>query len=238
MPLVSEDDDLTELILTATENQGISIRDGDVLVIAQSVVSKSEGNIINLEGIKPSDRAKEIAGKIKKEPREVEVILQQAQEILKLKHVLITQTKHGFICANSGVDSSNTEPGKVTILPEDPDETAKSIREKIRELTGTETAIIISDSQGRPFRRGSVGLALGVAGMKPITSYQGKPDLYEKKLRRTEVATADALATVGSIVMGESKEGTPAVIIRGFEYTQGEGSAQELLRPQEKDLFR
>lgn len=238
MPLVREGDDLGELIIEAAEAQDIVVEDGDVIIVAQSIVSKSEGNVIDLNTVEPTERAEEIAEKIGKDPRKVEVILQQTKEIVRLEHVLISQTKHGFMCANAGVDSSNAGPDQVTILPEDPDTSAKSIRDEIKESTNVEVAVIISDSQGRAFRRGALGVAVGVAGLTPVSDLRGAADVYGKKLESTRVATADALAAVGSMVMGEAGESTPVVIIKGAPYERGEGGVQELLRPREKDLFR
>lgn len=238
MPLIEEGDDLGKLILEAIKTQNLVLENGDVFVVAQSIISKSEGNIINLSDIKPSERAKEIAEKIGKDPREVEVILQQTEEIVRLEHVLISQTKHGFICANAGVDSSNAGPDSVTILPDDPDESARKIREKIKKTTGVEPAVIITDSQGRAFRQGALGITVGVAGLIPISDLRGLTDVYEEELKSTRIATADALAAAGSIVMGEADEATPVAIIKDVEFEKGEGTVQELLRPREEDLFR
>lgn len=238
IPLVSPGDDLGELLLDAGRWQEINFEDGDVVVVAQSVVSKSEGNIVDLRNVEPGNRAKNLARRIGKDPREVEIILQQTKEVVRSNRVFISRTKHGFICANAGVDGSNVGPNKVTILPTDPDASARKIMEKIKRDSGAKVAVIVSDSQGRPFRLGAVGVAIGTAGLVPLQDLRGKMDAYGKKLTSTEVATADSLAATAVLVMGESDERTPAVLIKDAPYLAGEGSAKDLLRPREEDLFR
>jgi coenzyme F420-0:L-glutamate ligase/coenzyme F420-1:gamma-L-glutamate ligase len=214
------------------------LENGDVVVVAQSVVSKCEGRVVDLRKITPTPRALEVAKQLGKDPREVEVILREAKEIVRLKHVLIARTEHGFVCANAGVDRSNVEPEHVTLLPRNPDASAKRIREAIRKATGAEVAVIVSDTQGRPFRRGVLGFAIGVAGMSPLQDLRGKRDLYGKELRVTIAAVADALAAAAVLAMGEAAEGTPVVVIRGAAYERGGGKARDLIRPPERDLFR
>lgn len=238
IPFVEEGDDLPELILQSAEFQGVPVEDEDVFVIAQTVVSKSEGNVIKLDNIEPSERARELSSKMEEPPSKMEVILRETEEILRMDHVLIALTKHGFVCANAGVDASNVEAGYVTVLPEKPDKSAERIRERIEEATDAKVAVIISDSWGRPFRLGAVGFAIGLAGMKALNCLKGKKDAYGNELKTTVTAPPDSIAAAGSLVMGESDEKTPGVIIKDVPFELGEGSADELLRPPESDLFR
>lgn len=238
LPLIRRGDDLGELILKAAEKQGLKIEDGDIVVVAQSAVSKAEGDVVDLREVKPSNSAREIAERLDKDPREVEVILQQSKEIVRLAHVIISRTKHGFVCANAGVDHSNAGPDHVTILPEDPDASAARIRETIKRGSGADVAVIVTDTQGRPFRLGCVGVALGVAGMKPLFDLRGEKDLFGKELRVTVTSPADAIAAGAVSVMGEADEGTPVVLVKEAIYERGEGSARELIRPQQLDLFK
>lgn len=238
LPSVKPGDDIGRLLLEATKEQGIELKGGDVIVVAQSVVSKTEGNIVNLNEIEPSKRARTFAERMGKDPRKIEVALRQTEEIVRSAHVLISRTKHGFVCANAGVDGSNSGPDRVTLLPEDPDASAQRIRDEIRRDSGKEVAVIISDSQGRPFRLGSVGIAIGNAGIVPLLDLRGRRDIYGEKLTSTKIATADALAASATLAMGESDEKTPAAVIKGAPYLQGEGSIKDLLRPPEEDLFR
>ncbi len=238
LPLVKRGDDLGELITNAAQKQPPRFEDGDVLVVAQSVVSKAEGNVVDLREVKPSPLAERIAVQLDKDPREVEVILRQSSEIVRLRHVLIARTKHGFVCANAGVDHSNVDPEHVTILPDDPDASAAKIREAIKRKLGVDVAVILSDTQGRAFRRGCVGVAVGIAGMNPLEDLRGKRDLYGKELKVTMTSPADALAAAAVSLMGEASEGTPVVVVKGASYDRSYRSARELVRPPEQDLFR
>ena len=238
LPKVKHGDDLGELIVRAANEQGVSIEEGDIVAVAQCIVSKAEGKVIDLRVVKPSKLAERIASRMGKDPGEVEVILQQSDEVVRLGHVIISRTKHGFICANAGVDHSNVDPGRVAILPDDPDASASRIRDAIRRKLCTEVAVIITDTQGRAFRQGCVGVAVGVAGMKPLLDLKGKRDLYGKELKVTITSPADALAAAAVAVMGETNEGTPVVVIKGATYERGSGSAKELVMPLERDLFR
>ena len=230
-------DDLPSTVVNALRKSGIKLRDGDVIAVAQSVVSKAEGRIVKLRDVRPSEKAKRIAKKVGKDPREVEIILRESARLVRVAHVLIAQTKHGFVCGNAGVDRSNAPPGCVTLLPSDPDWWAEKIRERIQRDTGARVAVVITDSQGRPFRMGAVGYAIGVAGMKPRMDLKGKKDLYGRKLRSTGVCPADALAAAAVLVMGEGGEKIPIIVVRGAPYKRGEGKIKELLRPRERDLF-
>jgi len=238
IPVIKYGDDVGKLILTAAKKQGLKIDDGDVLVVAQTVISKSEGAVVNLSKVKPSKRAGEIAKKLDKDPCTVEVILDQSSEIVRMGHVIISRTKHGFVCANAGVDQSNVDEGYVTILPKDPDASALKLRRTIKKELGVDVTLIITDTQGRPFRCGCLGVAIGVSGMKPLFDMRGRKDLYGKELKVTVTCPADSIAAAAVSVMGESNEGTPAILVKGANYQRGEGSIRELIRPAELDLFR
>lgn len=204
------------------------------------VVSRAENNIINLDEIVPSDFAKRIAAEYGRDPAHVEVVLREAKSIIRMRdgHI-IAETKHGFICANAGVDKSNV-PGErnVTPLPEDPDRSARNIRRRIREITGKDVAVIISDTHGRALRRGEINVAVGISGMKPIRDRRGEFDLFGYMLRIKQTAVADELASAAELVIGQANEGIPAAIIRGYRYVRSEeSSARELVWPREKALF-
>ncbi len=237
IPLVREGDDIGELVVEALKRNRVSLQHGDVVVVAQTIVSKAEGRVVELKEIKPSTLAKRLARASGKDARVVEVILRESSEILRASHVLITRTTHGFICANAGIDRSNVGRGRVTLLPADPDSSARRIRRRIKELLGVDVAVIISDTQGRAFRVGCVGVAIGVAGMRPLLNLQGRKDLYNKRLESTVIASADALAAAAVLVMGEANESTPVVVIKEAPYERGVGEAKQLVRPREQDLF-
>jgi len=235
---VNPGDDLPRLVVRSLRESGVKLKDGDVLVIAQSVVSKAEGRILNLSKVKPSPRAREIARKTGKDEREVEVILRESKELVRVAHVIISRTKHGFVCANAGVDKSNAPLGHVTLLPEDPDRSARQLRRYVKRALGVSVAVLIVDTQGRPFRRGCLGFTIGVAGMKPLMDLRGREDLYGRKLRATLVSPADAIAAAAVLEMGEAGEGTPLVVVREAKYERGRGSVKDLVRRRERDLFR
>ena len=241
LPLITEGDDLAELICNAAGKQNTSIQEKDVVVITHVAVSKAEGNVVNLDEVVPSERAKEVARKTDKDPALVEVILRETKEIVRMRrNSLITETKNGIVCANAGVDRSNIEGERnIVLLPEDPNASAQKIRQKIRKLTGCDVAVIVSDTHGRPFRMGEINVAIGVAGIKPIRDRRGEKDLFGYVLRIKQTAVADELASAAELVMGQADEGIPAAIIRGYKYQASENaSATELTRPKEKDLFR
>ena len=241
LPLIKREDDLAELICKAAEKQKTPIKEKDVLVITHVAVSKAEGNVVNLDDVLPSERAKEIARITDKDPALVEVILRETKEIVRMRpNSLITETKSGIVCANAGVDRSNIEGERnIVLLPKDPDASAQKIRQKIRELTGCDVAVIVSDTHGRPFRMGEINVAIGVAGMKPIRDRRGEKDLFGYVLRIKQTAVADELASAAELVIGQADEGIPVAIIRGYKYQAAENaSATELTRPKEKDLFR
>ncbi len=236
-PIVKRGADIGELIARAADKQGIKLEDGDVVVVTQSIVSKAEGCVVDLDKVKPSEFAKRLAKQLDKDPREMEVILRESKEIVRLRHVLVARTHHGFVCASAGVDHSNVEHGKVTLLPRDPDASAGRIRRKIKQESGMDVAVIISDTHGRPFRTGAIGTAIGIAGIKPLICFRGRRDLYGKRLKSKVVAVADALAAAGVAVIGEANEGTPVAVIKGATYEKCKGSVKELIMPREKDLF-
>ncbi|MEM3402575.1 MAG: coenzyme F420-0:L-glutamate ligase [Candidatus Hadarchaeales archaeon] len=237
-PLVKPGDNLAKIIGDAIVRQGLELRNGDVVAIAQSVVSKAEGRVVDLRRVKPGELAKRIAKRLGKDPRDVQVILDESEEIVRLAHVIISRTRHGFVCANAGVDRSNAGPEKATLLPADPDKSAEKIRAALEKKFGVRLAVIITDTQGRPFRRGCVGVAIGVAGMRPLLDLRGKKDLYGRELKATITCPADAIAAAAVSLMGEAGEGTPVVIVRGAVYKRGRGTAKELIRPKARDLFR
>jgi coenzyme F420-0:L-glutamate ligase / coenzyme F420-1:gamma-L-glutamate ligase len=243
IPLIKEGDNLAELILTAMDKEGLEVNRGDVFVIAETAVSKADGNIIELKNITPSTNALELAEKTGKDPGLVEAIIQESNEIIKVgPDFIISETRDGFVCANAGIDESNVSNGLATPMPRDPDESALKIREKIEKSTKREIAIIISDTQGRAFREGAVGVAIGISGMAPLWDRSGEMDLYGRELKTTAIAVADELASAASIVMGQADEGIPVVIIRGVEYFDKLKSNSEtikpLIRPKKYDVFR
>ncbi|TRO47887.1 coenzyme F420-0:L-glutamate ligase [Candidatus Bathyarchaeota archaeon] len=241
LPLIREGDDLAELICNAAEKQNTPVQEKDVVVITHVAVSKAEGNVVNLDEVSPSERAKEIAQETEKDPALVETILRETKEIVRMRrNSLITETKNGVICANAGVDRSNIEGERnIVLLPKDPNASAQKIREKIRKLTGCDVAVIVSDTHGRPFRRGEINVAIGVAGIKPIRDRRGEKDLFGYVLRIKQTAIADELSSAAELVIGQADEGIPVAIIRGYKYqTTENASATVLTRPKEKDLFR
>ena len=239
VPSVKGGDDIGKIIVDAANHQGLSFQDGDIIVVAQKIVSKSEGRIVDLRNVTPSAFARRIAKRNKKHPSHVEVILSQTREIIRMEgHHLITQTHHGFICANAGVDRSNVESeSAVTLLPKDSDASALRLRRRIKKLTGSEVAVIISDTFGRPWRIGQTNLAIGVSGMRPLLDYRGHRDMYGRSLRLTVMATADELASAAELAMGKSDR-VPVALIRGYKYPKGRGSVKEMIRPRDLDLFR
>lgn len=231
LPEIAEGDDLGSLIADR-----ISLEHKDVLVVAQKAVSKSEGRVVRLDGVVPSELARRLAAH--HDPRHVEVILGEAVRIVRARPpLLIVETRHGFVCASAGVDSSNAPgPGELVLLPLDPDASAGRIRARLRELTGREVGVIVSDSFGRPFRTGIVDVALGVAGLVPLLDLRGLVDPAGHELKATVVAVADEIASAAELVMGKLG-GAPAAVVRGLDVA-GEGSARELVMPPERDLFR
>jgi coenzyme F420-0:L-glutamate ligase/coenzyme F420-1:gamma-L-glutamate ligase len=239
LPLIRRGDDLVNIIIRCLSDSGEELLKGDILVLSQKIVSKAEGNTVDLNEVAPSKEALELAQEVGKDPRLVHLILKESKRIVRKSYgVLIMEHKKGWICADAGVDFSNVAGNCVALLPEEPDRTAENIRDRLRQSLHVEIAILISDSQGRPFRNGSVGVALGCAGMPALVSLIGDEDLYHYKLRHAQAAFADQVASSALLVMGEANEGVPAVIVRGLNFSRKKEPARDLIRSQEKDLFR
>jgi coenzyme F420-0:L-glutamate ligase/coenzyme F420-1:gamma-L-glutamate ligase len=242
LPIVSAGDDLAPLLATALRCGGIEPASGDILVVAQKVVSKSEGRFVDLRGIVPTPRAIELAADVGKDPRLVEVILAESAEVVRhRKDVLIVAHRLGFVMANAGVDQSNVGPDNadcVLLLPKHPDAAAQALKARLDREFGVAVGVIINDSFGRPWRQGVVGVALGAAGVPALRNLIGAPDLFGRKMRVTEVALADEIASAASLVMGEGDEGIPAVHVRGIACDGRAVPAAALIRPRELDMFR
>jgi coenzyme F420-0:L-glutamate ligase / coenzyme F420-1:gamma-L-glutamate ligase len=231
--------DLAGLILAALETQNTPLSDGDVLVVTQKIVSKAEGRIVDPAGVEPSHIARMAAEQGKKDAGYYEVVLRESRRIVKMdRGVLVTETHHGLICANAGVDESNVAGGRaVTLLPIDSDASAARLRAALHERAGADVAVIVSDTFGRPWREGQVNVAIGVAGIAPLADYAGLPDGYGYTMQATLIAVADELASAAELVMGKT-DAVPVALIRGYSYTPADGSARALIRAPEKDLFR
>jgi coenzyme F420-0:L-glutamate ligase/coenzyme F420-1:gamma-L-glutamate ligase len=229
-------DELDAIILEAA---GREIQNGDVLVVAHKIVSKAEGRIVDLADVKPSPKAIKMAKEHGKDPRIVELILSESVQILRSKGgIIVSETGHGLVCANAGVDQSNVEGNSAVLLPVDPDRSANRLVHAVKKKAGKEIAVVITDTFGRPFREGQTNVAIGVAGLSPIKSYIGSRDMYGRKLRVSEIAVADELASAAELVMGKA-EGVPAAIIRGYKFEKAaKSSARSLQRSRERDFFR
>ncbi|HIP16705.1 MAG TPA: coenzyme F420-0:L-glutamate ligase [Methanothermococcus okinawensis] len=237
IPIIPEENNLGIKYL-ADLLSSYPLKNGDIIVIAETIISKLERNIIKKEDVKPTPLAHELAEKLDKSPEVLQVILDQSKEILKIgDKFIITETKHGIVCANSGVDESNVKDA-IKPLPEDPDKSASLLRSMIEKKIGIKIGVIINDSMGRPFRRGSCGVAIGVSGVCAIWDRKGENDLFNRPLKSTEVAIGDELAAAASVLMGQSNEGIPIVIIRGAPVPFTEGKGKDLIRPKEEDIFR
>jgi coenzyme F420-0:L-glutamate ligase/coenzyme F420-1:gamma-L-glutamate ligase len=245
IPLIRQGDNLADIIVNALQKNQIALENNDVFVIAQKIVSKAEGRAVNLAAVTPSQRANELARQIDKDARVVELILQESNEVLRTRlGTIVVEHKLGFVCANAGIDHSNvaelgdTNEEWVLLLPMEPDRSAEELRNEIKSITGKQIGILIIDSHGRAWRNGTVGTAIGLAGLPGLQDLRGQPDLFGFELRITQVGVADELAAAASLVMGQAAEGTPIVLVRGFPYQLREGSLKELIRPKEQDLFR
>lgn len=245
IPLISPGDDLARFILDGLSSAQIDLKDGDIIAIAQKAVSKAEGRLAALDEVVVSRRAKRIAKVVQKDPRLIEVILGESKRILRMRAgLIIVEHRLGFVCANAGVDSSNVHGGGehageyALLLPEDPDASARRIIEFLYQHTGAQLGVVILDSHGRAFREGAVGVAIGVAGMPALLDLRGRPDLFGRSLRTTQIGLADEIAAAASILMGQAAEGLPVIHIRGLPYPLRPGSIAEILRSKEKDLFR
>jgi coenzyme F420-0:L-glutamate ligase/coenzyme F420-1:gamma-L-glutamate ligase len=227
------------MIVAAANRQGLQLERGDIVVVAQKIVSKAEGRVVSLRNIKPSALAKGMARAMRKDPRHVEVILRETKRVVRRRGPhLIVETRHGLVCANAGVDKSNVEgEDLVTLLPKDVDRSARRIREQIMERTGKNVSVIVSDTFGRPWRLGQTNVAIGLSGMRPWVDYRGTRDKFGYELSVTRIAVVDELAGAAELVM-KKVDGVPVVIIRGYSHPRGRGSARQLIRPAKQDLFR
>jgi coenzyme F420-0:L-glutamate ligase/coenzyme F420-1:gamma-L-glutamate ligase len=238
LPAVKKGDNLASLIIASFERNKFKLADGDILVVTQKVVSKAEGRILRLDGIKPGRRAKRMGRELKKDPRLVAVILREAKRVVRTGHgVIITETRHGFVCANSGVDQSNVEEGLVTLLPENPDRSAAALRDFLLARTGRRMAVIITDTFGRPWREGQVDVAIGCAGIRSTRDFEGVVDPFGYTLQVTEPAVVDEIAAAAELVMGKI-EMVPVAVVRGLEYEESDEGIRPMLRKRELDLFR
>ncbi len=267
VPLIWPGADLAQIMINCLAKEGLHFEDGDVLALAQKIVSKSEGQLVNLAEIQPSERALHLAAQVGKDPRHVEVILSESKGVIWASPgIFVVETHHGFVCANAGVDRSNIEqmtnqsasndkaassdPSAVPtnsewlcLLPRDPDQSAARFRAQIKTLTGADIAVLINDTHGRPFRMGGVGVAIGSAGLIALLDQRGESDMFGYTLQATLVGIGDELASAASLIMGQAAEATPAVLIRGLRYrrpdpTRPDPGASELIRPKQMDVFR
>jgi coenzyme F420-0:L-glutamate ligase/coenzyme F420-1:gamma-L-glutamate ligase len=243
IPTVRPGVDLARLILDALARTGIALRDDDILVLAQKIVSKAEGRFARLREVEPSARARELAAKTGKDPRVVELILRESTEVVRARPgVIIVAHRLGFVMANAGIDASNVEgedgEESVLLLPQDPAASAVRLRDRLRAAAGVDLGIVINDSFGRAWRLGTVGTAIGIAGLPGLLDLRGRPDRTGRLLQVTELGVADEVAAAASLIMGQAAEGHPVVHVRGFPYARRDGSAAELVRPKDQDLFR
>jgi coenzyme F420-0:L-glutamate ligase/coenzyme F420-1:gamma-L-glutamate ligase len=239
VPEVRPGDNLADLVLAAAQTTGCPLEDGDILVVTQKVVSKAEGRLVDLREVEPSDLARRFAERWGKDARYVEVALRECVRIVRMERgILIGETRHGFVCANAGVDASNVSGADVAcVLPRDPDGSARALRDDLHERTGHNLAVVISDSFGRPWRNGIVNVAIGVAGMAPLLDYRGQPDDFGRVMHVSVLAIADEVASAAELVAGKVNR-CPFVIVRGYSYTRAEGAASELVMDSAMDLFR
>lgn len=240
-PLIRQGDNLADIIVNSMRTTDLAFQDNDILVLAQKIVSKSEGRMVSLADVVPSIQALELSQQVEKDPRLIELILKESNEVLRVrKDVLIVEHKLGFVCANAGIDHSNVNPDEdiVLLLPEKPDLSARKLRENISRTTGKNTGVMIIDSHGRAWRNGTVGVCIGSSGVPGLIDERGWQDLFGYTLKATIVGVADELAAAASLVMGQAAEGTPVVHVRGFPYPLGDSPLKELIRPKEMDMFR
>jgi coenzyme F420-0:L-glutamate ligase/coenzyme F420-1:gamma-L-glutamate ligase len=243
LPLIKAGDDLVELIASSLKQNGVKPRAHDVLVVAQKILSKAEGRMVDLATIKPSARAIALATEVDKDPRLVEVILSESVRVVRARrNVLIVEHRLGFIMANAGVDQSNVGPAdgaqRALLLPEHPDRSAETLRNGLAAATGIDLAVVINDSFGRAWRQGTAGVAIGVAGLPALIDLRGRPDLFGRKLEVSVVGFADEVAAAASLLMGQADEASPVVLIRGLRWSAPESTAASLIRPSNEDLFR
>jgi coenzyme F420-0:L-glutamate ligase/coenzyme F420-1:gamma-L-glutamate ligase len=239
IPEAQPGDDVTGLLVAGLEQTGLSLETGDVVIVTHKLVSKAEGQLVDLATVEPSDFARRWGERYGKDPRQVEVVLRESTRIVRMgEGLIIAQTRHGFICANAAVDASNV-PGShyVSLLPRDPDASARRIRDQLRERLGVDVAVIITDSFGRPWRRGIINIAVGAAGLRPLLDYRGQYDDHGYELRATVIAIADELASSAELVMGKLDR-RPVAIVRGYQYEPGDEGAASLVMDPSRDLFR
>lgn len=238
LPEIREGEDLAERIVEAAKKAGLRFEDGDILVVAQKIISKAEGAVVSLESIKPSEKAQALAVELKKDARAIELVLRESRRILRSERVLITETEHGFVCANAGVDHSNV-PGedRVTMLPRDPDGSAEKLAKELSKKAKKRIAVIVSDTFGRPWRLGLTNVAIGASGLPVLLDLRGRRDREGKPLTATVLAVADELAAAAGLLMGKA-DGIPAVIVRGYRYKPATEKAASIIRPAAEDLFR
>jgi len=241
-PIVKQGDNLAELVVAALRREGISLNDGDVVVVAHKVVSKAEGRTVRLRDVKPSEKAEEIARVTSRDPKLVELVLRETRSIVKAsQEILIVENRQGLVCINAGVDKSNVEgEDAYALLPTDSDESARGVCSEIMKLTGKKVAVIISDTYSRPFRRGQVEFAIGIAGVNPFRDYRGQRDLFDYVLKVKRTAVADEIASAAELVMGQGREGVPVVIIKGLDggAWKENASSADLLISKDEDLFK
>ena len=243
VPLIEPGDDLGAILASTIVRNGASLQDDDILVVTQKIVSKAEGRYVALRSVAPSPRAIEIAARTGKDPRYVEVVLSQSEEIVKVgPNVVVAAHRLGFVMANAGIDESNIrhEEGdeRVLLLPADPDGSARRLKDRLDAAFGVSIGVIVNDSFGRPWRNGVVGVALGAAGVPAVVDRVGAPDLFGRKLKVTEIAFADEVASAASILMGQAAEGRPVVLVQGLHWDAPARPAAALIRPRERDMFR
>ena len=238
-PIIKQNDSLIDILIHKIHEESIKIDDGDVIVITQRICSISEGRIKNLNDFKPRKFAIDWATKYEKDPRLIEAILQESKSIIRSKNgLLITETKHGFICANSGIDNSNVEGiDNICLLPKDPDKTCLQIKTKIKRILNKNIAVIMTDTFGRPWRMGQTNIAIGVAGINPINSYVGQQDIFDRTLNFTEICIADEIAGAAELIMGKTKK-IPVAILKGYKYKADSDSISNIIRDKNSDLFR
>lgn len=236
-PIIQSGDNILDLILTTIENQSFEILPGDIVVVTHSIISISEGNLRNLAKVVVTDKAREISKDIGQSVIKIQVALEEAKKIVRMRPVLITKTKHGLITDFSGVDESNAPPNMLTTLPDNPDGSADRISTVLTEHLGFRVPVIVTDTQGRPWRKGAVNLAIGVAGMSSFIHNRGLEDLYDRELEGSLVCLADQVAAAAELVMGQAGEGIPVVVVRGIKFEGVEGSASEILREDSDNLF-
>jgi coenzyme F420-0:L-glutamate ligase/coenzyme F420-1:gamma-L-glutamate ligase len=238
IPEVSKGDDLASLILDALRRSSLALADGDAVVVKHKIVSKAEGRIVRLGAVIPSRRARALAKKEGKDPRLVELTLAEAVRVVRTGHgVIITETKQGFVCANSGIDQSNVGKGSVALLPEDPDKSAHRLRKELEKRTGKELAVVVTDTFGRPWRLGQTDVAIGCSGVLPLVEYAGRRDKFGYELRVTQPSVVDEIAGAAELAIGKLN-GIPIAVVRGVEYIRGEDGVKSMLMPPERDLFR